>query len=114
MVNGQYEHVELLDMPISTYYYEVDPFIAPDESYLIICSNKSGGFGSFDIYISFPNAEGFWTEPINMGDKINSKFTEYIPSVTPDNKYFFFTSNKSGNREIYWVDAKIIDSFRKN
>ena len=81
---------------------------------MIICSNKSGGFGSFDIYILFPNAEGFWTEPINIGDKINSKFTEYIPYVTPDNKYFFFTSTSTGKGDIYWVDAKIIEDLKPN
>jgi len=53
-----------------------------------------------------------WTEPVNMGEEINSPESENRPSVTPDGKYFFFTSNKTGNREIYWVDAKIIDRFR--
>lgn len=30
------------------------------------------------------------------------------PGMTPDGKYFFFTTNKSGNRDIFWVDAKIL------
>ena len=47
-----------------------------------------------------------------MGDKINTTHSEYIPYVTPDRRYFFFTTNKSGNRDIYWVDAKITDQFR--
>lgn len=101
MINGQYKNVENLGMPVNTKYHEVDPFFAPDKSYLITCSNKPGGFGSFDIYISFQKADGLWTKPKNMGDKINSESTEYIPYVTPDNKYFFFTSDKSKNREIY-------------
>ncbi len=33
-------------------------------------------------------------------------------TLPPDGKYFFFTSNKSGNRDIYWVDAKIIKELR--
>jgi hypothetical protein len=112
MINGQYKNVEILDSPINTKYSEVDPFIAPDESYLITCSNKPGGLGGFDIYISFPNEDGYWTEPVNMGDKINSTSDEYIPYVTPDNKYFFFTSAKTGNREIYWVDVKIMENYK--
>lgn len=50
--------------------------------------------------------------PVNMGENINSSYAEYIPYVSPDQKYFFFTSNKSGNREIYWVDAKFIQELK--
>ncbi|UCD36951.1 MAG: PD40 domain-containing protein [Fidelibacterota bacterium] len=111
-INGQYLEVENLGVPINTEYHEVDPFIAPDESYLVFCSEKPGGFGRADIYITFRKQGGVWERPVNMGDKINSPFAEYIPSVTPDGRYFFFTSNKSGNREIYWVDAKVLESYK--
>lgn len=111
-VKGQYPEIENLGAPINTTYHEVDPFIAPDESYLIFCSEKPGGFGRADIYITFRKQNGAWAQPINMGDMINSPFAEYIPSVTPDGRYFFFTSNKSGNRDIYWVDAKILESYK--
>lgn len=107
-IGNEYQEIENLESPINTEYHEVDPFIAPDESYIIFCSKKPGGFGNADIYISFQEKDGLWTKPINMGDKINSPFAEYIPYVTPDSKYFFFTSNKSGNRNIYWVDANIV------
>jgi len=106
--NGKYLKVENLKTPINTKYHEVDPFIAPDESYLIFCSEKPGGFGRADIYVTFRKKDKTWSEPINLGDKINSSYSEYIPYITPDGKYFFFTSNNSGDRDIYWVDANII------
>ena len=53
-----------------------------------------------------------WSEPANLGDQINTAADEYIPSVTPDGRYFFFTSNVSGNREIYWMDAGFIEELR--
>ncbi len=108
-INKKYPKVEILGSPINTKHQELDPFIAPDESYLIFCSGKPGGFGKADIYISFRKRDGSWMEPVNMGDKINSSYSEYIPYLTLDGKYFFFTSNKPGNREIYWVDAKVIE-----
>lgn len=111
-VNGQYPEVENLGSPINTSYHEVDPYVDPGESYIIFCSDKPGGFGEADFYISFRAKEGTWSNPVNMGAKINSKAAEYIPYVTPDGKYFFFTSNKAGNREIYWVDAKVIEDLR--
>ena len=110
--NGQYAEVENLGAPVNTEYHEVDPFVVPDESYMIFCSNRPGGYGKDDLYVTFRKKDGSWTEPINMGEKINSPFQEYIPSVSPDGKYFFFTTNKSGNRDIYWVDAKIIKQLK--
>lgn len=44
-----------------------DPFIAPDESCLIFSSNRPGGYGSNDLYISFRNDNDTWTAPRNMG-----------------------------------------------
>jgi len=111
-IGGKYAKIENLGELINTEYHEWDPFIAPDESFLIFCSTRPGGLGRDDLYITFQTKNGAWTEPVNMGEEINSPESENRPSVTPDGKYFFFTSNKTGNREIYWVDAKIIDRFR--
>lgn len=47
-----------------------------------------------------------------MGDKINSEDSENRPYITPDGKYFFFTSTNRGNRDIYWVDAEILEDFK--
>jgi len=111
-VNGQYKKVENLGIPINTTYHEVDPFIDPDERYLIFCSDKPDGYGKADIYVAFREKNGSWTQPVNMGEKINTPHSEYIPYVTPDGRYFFFTTNKTGNRDIYWVDAKIIKELK--
>ncbi|MCP5103476.1 MAG: hypothetical protein GY950_08865, partial [bacterium] len=130
--NGKYTRVENLGETINTAYEEVDPFIAADESYLIFSSNRPGGYGKDDLYISFRknNGPGSWTEPINMGKEINSSTNEWMPYVTPDGKYFFFTTRKrahlppgikktiadppgNGSRDIYWVSAGIIEKFKE-
>jgi len=109
---GQYPDVKNIGAPINTEHHEADPFISPDEDYLVFCSDKPGGFGNTDLYITFREMDGSWMEPVNMGGSINSPFAEYIPYTTPDGRYFFFTSDKSGNREIYWVDAGIVELLR--
>ncbi len=114
LVDGTYKEVTNLGPVFNTEHHEVDPFIAPDESYLIFASDRPGGFGKYDFYISFKGAGGQWLPPMNMGDKINSPFTEYIISVTLDGKYLFFTSNKNGSRDIFWVDAGIIEELGAN
>ncbi len=93
---------------------ELDPFIAPDESYLIFCVNREEGYGNFDLYIRYKMDSDKWTEPINMGPDINSPGLESRPHVSVDGKFFFFTSYRpeSESQDIYWVNAKIIEELK--
>ena len=70
---------------------EYEPWIAPDESYLIFMAVRAEGMGSGDLYISFAN-KGGWTPPKNLGPKINGKGQEISAYVTPNGRYFFFAS----------------------
>lgn len=119
---------------ISSKYAEWDPFVAPDESYIIFTSTRPGGFGSGDLYISFRKKEGGWSSPRNMGLSINSKAQDYCPNLSPDGRYLFFSSYRSKSLDekftyndlmnfhsepqngmggdIYWVDVKVIESLR--
>jgi hypothetical protein len=115
-LDGRYAEAENVGEVINTEESDQDPFIAPDESYLIVCQIKPKGFGKYDLYISFRKKDGSWTEPVNMGAKINSSEYEFRPYVTPDGKYLFFTSNRQEPERkrggIYWVDAKIIEELK--
>ena len=71
-----------------------DPFISPDEDYLIFRGNNlANTVGGFDLYISF-KVDGHWTAPQNLGEPINSKAREICPYVTADGKLFVFASNR--------------------
>lgn len=65
------------------------------------------------LYVSHKNKKGLWQEPIDMGDMINIGEARF-PGFSPDGKYIFFTSFRSGKEEIYWVDAKIIEFLKNN
>ncbi len=110
--NGKYAKLENLGAKINTEDHEWDPYIAPDESYLIFCSQKPGGYGKDDFYVSYKMQDGKWSEAVNMGDKINSSGSDNRPFVTLDGKYFFYTSDKDRQRDLYWVDARIIENLR--
>jgi WD40 repeat protein len=88
--------VEYLGAPVNTGASEYDPFVAPDESYLIFASGRPGGRGDSDLYVSFRDGVG-WSEPVNLGGAINSSAREYCPFVSPDGKYFFFTSKRGAD-----------------
>ncbi|MBN1363231.1 MAG: PD40 domain-containing protein [Syntrophaceae bacterium] len=82
------------------------PFIAPDESCLIFCSNG-------DLYICFRKPDGSWTDRVNLGEPINSKERERFPVVSPDGKYLFFTRwTPDHDEDVFWVSAGIIGKLK--
>jgi hypothetical protein len=111
-IDGRYLPAENLGRILNTGAHEWDPYVAPDESYLIFNSMKEGGLGGDDFYISWRTPSGDWGDPVHLGPEINSPGSDNRPYVTADGRYFFFTSDRRGNRDIYWVDARILERFR--
>jgi hypothetical protein len=90
-------------------------FIAPDKSYMLFNSPRSGSNTDLDIWISYRKQNGMWTYPKNPGVTINSGADAILcPTVTPDGKYMFFTrlnfDSNTGN--LFWVSTAFIDSLR--
>lgn len=113
LVDGVYQAPENLGPVINSEHYEGDVFIAADESYLIVSIHgRKDSFGEGDLYISFRDAEGSWSPLKNMGDAVNSDKRDFCPMVTPDGEYLLFSSKRAGEGDIYWIDAKIIESLR--
>lgn len=112
--DGKYHPAENLGPPVNTTGGDADPFIAPDESYLIVCQKMEDGLGEFDLYIYFMQEDGSWSNGINMGPGVNSSDYEFRPYVTADGKYLFFTSNRptESRSNIFWVDAKVIETLK--
>jgi len=110
--DGQYQAPGRLPEEINS-LLAAHPYIAPDESYLIFDGKplddpeKDG-----DIYISFKNKDGSWTPAARLDDPVNSGANEMAASVSPDGKYLFFESNRSGTMCIYWVEARILEAYR--
>lgn len=104
-VDGHYAKPENLGASINTKYLEHDPFIAPDESYILFTSvDRPEGFGTGDLYISSRRKDGTWTKSKNMGKAFNTSGYDFCPIVSPDGKYFFFTRRG----DIYWVSVEAI------
>jgi outer membrane protein OmpA-like peptidoglycan-associated protein len=70
--------------------------ISQDGQWLIFTGcNFPEGFGSCDLFISYLTPDG-WSAPENMGQNINSEYWESAPSLSPDKKDLYFTSNRPG------------------
>ncbi len=92
--DGTYAQAENLGDSINTAEDEFEPYIAPDQSFLIFMAKRKSGLGSGDLYVSY-NREGKWTPAENLGAPINSAGYELAPKFSPDGKWFFFTSTRS-------------------
>ncbi len=79
--------------PINTAAKETQPSLSADGRVLFFVSNREGGKGELDIWQSVRNENGTWSEPINLGDSINTKKSEQAPFIHADNQTLYFTSN---------------------
>jgi len=113
-VNEEYEEPENLGSVINTAGVDHTPYIAPDERYLIYVSPGESSSSNWKFHISYRNEDGSWMTPIDLGQKINSIRYALCPAVAPDGKYLFFQSSRTGNMDIYWMDAKIIEELNPN
>lgn len=113
--NGNYLPADSLPACINSPSLDWTPYIARDDSYLIFSSNRHNSNDAGDLYISFHDINAdIWSEPINMGEPINTWAQERFPTVSPDGKYLFFTRwTENNHMDIFWVSAKIIDRLRE-
>jgi len=114
--DGIFTPAESLGAVLKTTSRESEPYMSPDEHFLIFISEtRKGGSGGWDLWVCFRNTDGSWTPPITMGPEINTAADEYGPRVTPDGKYLFFTrETRRKTMDIYWVSASIIERLRIN
>lgn len=72
---------------------EKQPFITWDGNTLFFVSNRKGGKGGYDIYLSNRKNETEWNEPINLGSAVNTPFDESFPFLSFDDSVLYFLSN---------------------
>jgi len=85
-------------------YLESTASITPDGKVMYFASDRKGGFGGLDIYRSDKGENGKWGAPVNLGERVNSKYNEDAPFIHPDQQQLFFTSdghNTIGGRDIF-------------
>jgi hypothetical protein len=102
-----------LGLPVNSGANEGDFFISNDETFMIFMSNRPGGYGSTDLYISYRKNNDSWTNPKNLGPSVNTATDDFGPYITSDGKYLFYESGYSAPGSIYWIRAdQLIDSLR--
>jgi len=77
---------------INTTNFEGMPSLSSDNRELFFVSDREGGFGGKDIWVS-RFEDGLWQIPENLGPAVNTPMDETAPFIAPDNKTLYFTSN---------------------
>lgn len=73
------------------------PFVTQDGKYLLFASDRSGGFGGFDLWMAELDATGMPSNPVNLGAAINTKYDEQAPYYhTPSQTLVFSTNGRIG------------------
>ena len=77
---------------INSGYWEAQPSISPDGNDLYFASNRPGGEGVTDIWVSKKDSLGNWNFPVNLGKNINTDLVEQFPFIHTDNQTLYFGS----------------------
>lgn len=77
---------------VNTKYQEPSVSMTADGNTIYFSSNRPGGLGGLDIYMSHKDAKGNWGEAINLGAPINTPYDDDAPFIHPDGQNLYFSS----------------------
>ncbi len=82
---------------VNTPSLDAGPAISKDGLTLYFSSDRVGGFGSHDIWITKrPTVDSPWETPVNLGSAINTSALEQVPALSRDEHWLFFNSDRTG------------------
>jgi len=104
---GQWTKIQKLGPNINTEYWESHAFVTSDGNKLYFTSNREGGYGGLDIYISKRKADGTWGIAENIGKPVNTAWREDTPFLTQSGDKLFFSSE--GHRNMGGLDLFVAE-----
>jgi outer membrane protein OmpA-like peptidoglycan-associated protein len=102
-----WKNIHEVGAPVNTTKWESQPSISPDGKKLFFASNR--GSKDVDIYVSHQLADGRWTEPVNLGSKINTRKYDGSPFMAADGTTLYFATDGrggQGERDIFFSEFK--------
>jgi len=91
--NGTWSAPNPLQGNINTKYRETHICVSPDEKFLFFSSDRPGGFGDSDIYLSERTEDGTWGDPVNLGETINTEYNEEGAFWSESQQVLYFSSD---------------------
>ena len=90
---NQWQEPRSLGTSINSSGWESQPYVSSNGKMLLFSSTRKGGEGGSDIWMSVKLKDGTWSQPVNMGDSINTSGNEMAPFLYADNKTLLFSSD---------------------
>jgi outer membrane protein OmpA-like peptidoglycan-associated protein len=103
-VENKWSPAKLLNNNINSLSWESHAAISPNGKEIYFTSDRPGGFGGLDIYVS-TLTNGDWGPAKNLGSTINTPFDEETPAILPDGKTLYFSSeghNNMGGFDVFY------------
>lgn len=91
--SGNWTEPENLGPAINSEAWESSPSLSPDKRDLYFSSNRPGGYGGKDIWVTHRNIQGQWSRPQNLGPTVNTSGDEGCPFIHADNESLYFNSD---------------------
>ena len=106
-IDGKWQEAEELNFN-SDLYSSAHPALSPDESKLYFSSDRPGGFGESDLYVSQIGEDGTIGAPENLGPAINTTGKETFPFISENNELYFSSDGHFGlgGMDVFYVKIK--------
>jgi hypothetical protein len=92
-VGDKWTYPRNMQPPVNSRYKETQPSLSADGRTLYFASDRPGGKGQLDVWVTSRDDNGNWSQPINLGDTINTRYHEMSPYVHQDNQTLYFASD---------------------
>lgn len=110
--DGEVQSVTSLGGPLNSVYWESQAAVSCDGKQLFFASNRPGGLGGTDIYMTERLPNGLWGLPVNLGAPLNTPGDEEAPFISNDGNTLYFSSTGHlglGEQDIFmsWWDERL-------
>jgi len=86
-------------------------FLASDNKTIYYATNGKSGYGGYDMFMSKRLDDTWlnWSEPVNLGDKINSDLNDYYYTIPASGDYAYFSSTKNsfGKADLFRIPLPV-------
>ena len=86
----------LIALSVNGEFSNAHPSISKDGKTLYFASDRLGGQGGTDIYVSMLNANGVWSDPQNLGAGVNTPYDEKFPFIADDGTLYYASNSPNG------------------
>ena len=112
--NHKLKEIDKLPKVINSKNHEIAASITKNGDAIYFASDRDGGFGGVDLYVSLKLPNGDWGPAQNLGPTVNTSFDEDFPNITADGKTLYFSSKGHTSMGGYDIFKATWDQVKRN